>query len=61
MASKGSDVQMTMRITLTDSNTIRFASILADSSGYTVNDIFEIMMDCLEKHQDSDYPLENKK
>jgi hypothetical protein len=52
---------MTMRITLSDRNSIRFTSILADSPGYTVNDIFEIMIDCLEKHQDSDYPLENKK
>ena len=52
---------MTKRIIVSDQNFIRFASILVDSPGYTMNDMFEIMLDCLEKHQDRDYPLENKK
>ena len=52
---------MTVPIVVSDQNFLRFMSILEDSPGCTANDIFEIMLDCLERHQDSDYPLENKK
>lgn len=52
---------MFMVIPVNRQNYIRFLSLLADSPGYTMNDMFEIMLDCLERHQDSDYPLKNKK
>jgi hypothetical protein len=52
---------MHMVIPVSRQNYIRFLSFLEDSPGYTMNDMFEIMLDCYEKHQDSDYPLENQK
>jgi hypothetical protein len=52
---------MPFMIPVNTQNYIRFSSLLADHPGYTASDMFEIMLDCLEKHQDSDYPLENKK
>ena len=52
---------MTVPIVVSDQNFLRFMSTLEDSPGCTANDIFEIMLDCLERHQDSDYPLENQK
>ena len=52
---------MSFMIPVNTQNYTRFSSLLVDHPGYTMNDIFEIMLDCVENHEDRDYPLEKKK